>query len=168
MNVAEFVISMAKSTRIMRERAFQDLKDNGCLDLSFRPSSGMSAVGWILAHQAAVYDFNLNMLIRGSSPKNPDFFYAYRGDSSDTGEWKGTPIQEIEAYFDKSETDFLSWIENASDEEMNRILDESCPSRYHQGMRIIDVITEMFAHLNHHNGHLSAINGDWCHHRNQA
>jgi hypothetical protein len=162
MNVADSVLSMAKHTRTWRERAFEGLKENGCADLSFRPSSGMSAMGWLLAHQAAVYDFVLNMLIRGTTPKNPHLFYSYRGDSSDNGDWKGTPLQEIQAYFDNSESDFLLWIVNASDEELNRRLDKSCVSEYHQGMRIIDVISDMYAHLNHHNGHLSAINGDWC------
>lgn len=162
MNVADSVLSMAKHTRTWRERAFEGLKENGCTDLSFRPSSGMSAMGWLLAHQAAVYDFVLNMLIRGNSPKNSDLFHSYRGDSNDNGDWKGTPLQEIEAYFDSSESDFLLYIVNASDEELNRRLDESCISEYHQGMRVIDVISDMYAHLNHHNGHLSAINGDWC------
>ena len=162
MSVVDFVRSMVDSTRTLRERAYQSLQENGCNDLSYRPSTGMSAIGWLLAHQAAVYDFVLNMLIRGNPPKNPDFFYSYRGDSSDTGDWKGTPLQEIEAYFDSTESDFLIWIENTSAEELNRKLDESCISQYHQGMRIIDVISDMFAHLNHHNGHLSAIKGDWC------
>lgn len=161
MTVVEFVKSMVESTRTLRERAFRSLQDDGCNDLSYRPSTGMSAMGWLLAHQAAVYDFVLNMLIRGDSPKNPDFFYSYRGNSSDTGDWKGTPLQEIEAYFDSSEGDFIFWIENASAEELSRRLDETCMSQYHQGMRIIDVVSDMFAHLNHHNGHLSAINGDW-------
>ena len=162
MEVVDFVKSMIKSTRTLRESAFRSLQENGCNDLSYRPSTGMSAIGWLLAHQAAVYDFVLNMLIRGNPPKNPDFFYSYRGDSSDTGEWKGTPLQEIEAYYDSTESDFLFWIENATGEELNRKLNETCISHYHQGMRIIDVISDMFAHLNHHNGHLNAIKGDWC------
>jgi hypothetical protein len=121
----------------------------------------MSAIGWLLAHQAAVYDFVLNMLIRGNHPKNPDLFYSYRGDSSDTGDWKGTPLEEIEAYYDSAEGDFIHWIENTAAEELNRRIDETSDSHYHRGMRTIDVISDMFAHLNHHNGHLSAINGEW-------
>jgi len=162
MSDVEFIKSMIAFTRTWRERAFRRLLENGCNDLSHRPSNSMSAVGWILAHQAAVYDFNLNMLIRGTNPKNPDLFYSYRGDSTDSGDWKGTPHEEIEDYFTSSESELLSWIEAASDEDLNRRLDESCISQYHQGMRVIDVISDMFAHLNHHNGHLSAINGDWC------
>lgn len=162
MIVVELLRSMVESTRTWRERAYQNLQANGCNDLDYRPSTGMSAMGWLLAHQAAVYDFVLNMLIRGDSPKNSEFFYSYRGDSSDSGDWKGTSLQEIEAYYDSSESDFISWIENASAEDLTRRLDETCISQYHQGMRIIEVISDMFAHLNHHNGHLSAINGDWC------
>ena len=162
MTVIDFVKSMVDSTRTFRERAFKSLQENGCSDLSYRPSTGMSAMGWLLAHQAAVYDFVLNMQIRGNPPKNPDFFYSYRGDSSDTGDWKGTPLQEIEAYYDSAESDFIYWIESTTVEELNGKMDESCPSPYHRGMRLINVISDMFAHLNHHNGHLSAIDGDWC------
>jgi len=74
MSVVEFVKSMAKSTRTFRERAFQKMQKNGCDDLSFRPSTGMSAIGWLLTHQAVAYDFVLNELIRGKPPKNPDLF----------------------------------------------------------------------------------------------
>jgi hypothetical protein len=162
MSLVDFVKSMVESTRTLRERAFQSLQENGCNDLSYRPSTGISALGWLLAHQAVVYDFVLNMLIRGNPPKNPDFFYSYRGDSSDTGDWKGTPLHEIEAYYDSSENDFVFWIENTSAKELTRKLEETCISQYHQGMRIIDVISDMFAHLNHHNGHLNAIKVDWC------
>ncbi|UCE09676.1 MAG: DinB family protein [Candidatus Thorarchaeota archaeon] len=162
MSVVDFVKSMVESTRVLRERAFQGLQENGCNDLAYRPSTGMSAVGWLLAHQAAVYDFVLNMLIRGGPPKSPDFFYSYRGDPSDTGDWIGTPLPEIEAHYGSAENDFLFWIENTSVEELNRELDESCISQYHQGMRIVDVISDMLAHLNHHNGHLNVIKNDWC------
>ncbi len=162
MSAIEFVKRMVKFTRIFRERAFQSLKVNGCNDLSFRPSTGMSSIGWILAHQAAVYDFVLNTLILEKPLKYPDFFESYSGGDSEQGDWIETPLEEIEGYFDSTEEDFLEWVENIPHEEMYRTLDDSCVSQYHQGMPIIDVIADMFAHLNHHNGHLSAINGDWC------
>ncbi len=162
MSTVEFVKSMVKFTRTFRERSFRGLQKSGCDDLSFRLSTGMSSVGWLLAHQAAVYDFVLNMLIHGKHLKYPDFFNSYSGGDIDQGDWIGTPLQEIEAYFDSTESDFLLWIENTPVEELNRRIDESCISQYHQGMRIIDVISDMFAHLNYHNGHLSAIKGDWC------
>ncbi len=162
MSSIDFVKSMVECTRNWRERAFQSLQENDCTDIAFRPSSGMSSIGWLLAHQAVVYDFVLNVLIQGTHLKKPDFFDIYGGSHSDQGDWKGTTLQEIEDYFDSTESDFLSWIENTTEDDMYRKLDESCPSRYHQGMRVLDVISDMFAHLNHHNGHLSAIDGDWC------
>ena len=123
MNAVEFVKSMAKFTRVFRERAFRSLQKNGCKDLSYRPSTDMSAIGWLLAHQAAVYDFVLNMLIRGTSLKYPDFFDSYSGGDSEQGDWIGTPLQEIDAYFDSTESDFLSWIENTPIEDwMNPVL----------------------------------------------
>ncbi len=167
MSSVDVIKSIAKFTRVLRERALQRLQDNGCTDLSFRPSTGMSSIGWLLVHQAVVYDFVLNILIKGTDLKHPDLFNTYGGSHRDQGDWKGT-THEIEYYFDTAERDFLSWIDSTSDVELNRRLDESCPSQYHQGMRVLDVISDMFAHLNHHNGHLSAINGDWCQHNEQA
>lgn len=89
MDVTELVRCLAVSTRDWRERTLHELREKGCSDLSYRPCTGMSSLGWLLAHQGAAYDYNLNMLIRGGSPKYPDMFYSYRGDSTDNGDWKG-------------------------------------------------------------------------------
>jgi hypothetical protein len=162
MDVFELIRSMAAATRAWRERAFLELQQEGCSDLSHRPRSGMSSIGWLLAHQAAAYDYVLNMLIQGSPPKNPDLFYLYRGDSNDKGDWAGTSLQEINDYFDSAEGNFLSWFEPTSDKELNHVLKGPNIPQYFHGMRVIEAIADMFAHLNHHNGHLSAIRGDWC------
>ena len=162
MDVADLIKSLASTTRAWRERALQNLQEEGCSDLSYRPRSGMSSIGWLLAHQAAAYDYTLNMLIKGEPPKNPNLFFAYRGDSSDKGDWKGTSLQEINDYYDLTEKDLLAWFEQASEKELNRILEGPGTPQYYQGKRVIDAIADTFAHLNHHNGHLSAIKGDWC------
>jgi hypothetical protein len=162
MDVKELVTSLATSTRVWRERALRELQEKGCSDLSYRPCTGMSSLGWLLAHQGAAYDYNLNMLIRGGAPKYPDMFYSYRGDSTDNGEWKGTSLDEINDYFNTTERDFLEWLENASAEELNRKFEGPKISQYYNGKRVIDAIADMFAHLNHHNGHLNAIKSDWC------
>ncbi|MFW9919604.1 MAG: DinB family protein [Candidatus Thorarchaeota archaeon] len=161
MSSVDFIKSIAKFTRVLRERALQRLQDNGCTDLSYRPATGMSSIGWLLVHQAVVYDFVLNILIKGTDLKYPELFDMYGGSHNDQGDWLGTSLA-LEAYYDSAEGDFLFWADNTSEEEMYRRLDESCPSGYHRNMRVIDVISDMFAHLNHHNGHLGAINGDWC------
>jgi hypothetical protein len=162
MNIVDFVKSLASSTGAWRERALQSLMENGCEDLSYRPRTGMSAFGWLLAHQAAAYDYTLNILIKEGEPKNPNLFYAYRGDSSDDGNWKGTSLEEINDYYNLVESEFLKYFEQASDVELSRVLEGDNTPDYYQGKRVIDAITDMFAHLNHHNGHLSAIKGDWC------
>jgi uncharacterized damage-inducible protein DinB len=162
MYVGDLVKSLAATTRAWRERAFRNLQEEGCSDLSYRPRSGMSSIGWLLAHQAAAYDYTLNMLIKGKPPKRPDLFYSYRGDSSDKGDWARTSLQEINDYYDTTEKDLLIWFEQASDDELNRILEGTNIPLYYQGMRVIDAVADTFAHLNHHNGHLSAIKGDWC------
>ena len=152
--------SLVKSTREWRERIVHELQDNGFHDLSYRPCTGMSAYGWLLAHQGAAYDYNLNMLILRGDSKYPDMFYAYRGDSTDNGDWKGTSLDDINNYFDSTERDFLEWIDSVSEEELSRILNGPDVPQYYQGKRIIDAIADMFAHLNHHNGHLSVIKND--------
>lgn len=161
MDARVFVTSLAAATRAWRERVIDELQERGFTDLSYRPCTGMSAFGWLLAHQGAAYDYTLNMLIKGQPPKNPDMFYQYRGDSSDTGDWKGTPLDEIDKYFESVEKEFLQWFESASDEELNRILEGPGTPEYFKGNRVMDAITDMFAHLNHHNGHLNAIKVDW-------
>ncbi|MHA2209868.1 MAG: hypothetical protein ACXABV_11900, partial [Candidatus Thorarchaeota archaeon] len=65
MNIADLVKSLAASTRAWREYALSSLQEEGCTDLSFRPKSGMSSLGWVLAHQGAAYDYALNMLLKG-------------------------------------------------------------------------------------------------------
>jgi hypothetical protein len=74
MNVADLVKSLAASTRTWREYAVLSLQQEGCTDLSYRPKSGMSAFGWILALQGAAYDYTLNMLVKGNPPRHPDLF----------------------------------------------------------------------------------------------
>ncbi|UCH05612.1 MAG: DinB family protein [Candidatus Thorarchaeota archaeon] len=160
MNLADLVRSLAAYTRAWREQAARSLKEEGCTDLSYRPSSGMSSVGWLLAHQAAVYDFTLNVLIKGESPEKPDLFSKYTPGTG--GDWADTPLEEIDAYYDSTERAFLAWSAEASTEELSRVLEGTEIPEYFRGMRIIDVIANAFVHLNHHNGHLSAIKGDWC------
>lgn len=162
MDAREFVISLAASTRAWRERAIHNLQREGCIELLYRPENGMSSFGWLLAHQGAAYDYTLNILIKGQSSIDPDMFFSYRGDSNDNGEWKGASLEEINTYFDSTEREFLTWFEQASEEELNRKLEGPETPEYFCSKRVIDAIADMFAHLNHHNGHLSAIKGDWC------
>ena len=161
MDSIELLRSLISTTKSWRKRVFQQLCQNGCSDLSYRPKSGMSSLGWLLAHQAAAYDYTLNILIKGNEPRNPTLFYLYRGDSTDKGDWSGTSLQDIDAYYDLVESDFLQWIEQATDSELSRVFDSITTPEYFRGKRVIDVIADMFVHLNHHNGHLSAVKGDW-------
>ena len=133
MNISVLVKSLAASTRNWRERALRSLQEEGCSDLSYRPRSGMSSVGWLLAHQAAAYDYTLNILLKGNPPKHPNLFYKYRGDSDDSGEWSGQSLQEINDYYDSSENDFITWVEQASDKQLNRILEGPNIPQYFQG-----------------------------------
>lgn len=159
MDAVHFVRSIARHTRSWRDSAVESLRKAGCTDLSYRPSSGMSAFGWLLAHQAAVFDYTLNMLIKKESPKKPDLFALYTPGTE--GEWAGTPLKEIEQYYDSCEQDLIDWTEQADDAELERVLQGEDIPTFFQGMRVIDVIANAFVHLNHHNGHLSAIKGDW-------
>ena len=103
MDAIDVLRSLVTSTRSWRERVVKELQENGFQDLSYRPCTGMSAFGWLLAHQGAAYDYNLNILINGGNPRYPDMFYPYRGDSTDNGDWKETSLEDINNYFDSTE-----------------------------------------------------------------
>ena len=167
MDVVELVRSLVITTKAWRERVIQELYELGCNDLSYRPQSGMSSFGWLLAHQAAAYDYTLNMLIKGGSPQNPELFFSHRGDSEDKGDWVGTSLQEIKEYYSSMESDFINWFEQASDDDLNRVFKGPDAPQYYQGKRVIEAIADTFVHLNHHNGHLSAIKGDWSRHKHK-
>jgi uncharacterized damage-inducible protein DinB len=137
----------------------QRLQKAGCTDLSYRPRTGMSSLGWVLAHQAAVYDYSLNVLIKQETPKRPDLFKIYTPGTS--GSWAGTSSEEIQEYFDETEKDLLEWISSASAEDFERVItDKSAPS-FFQGMTVREVLASTFAHLNYHTGHLTALRRDF-------
>ena len=101
----------AKSVRVWRDMEIKLLSKAGCEDLSYRPQTGMSSYGWVLAHQAAIYDFSVNMLIEQEPPMNPDLFKLYQPGTA--GEWVETPLSEIQEYFDASEANLLEWVKKA-------------------------------------------------------
>ncbi len=155
----EMIQEMAQAVRIWRDRALNQNKQVGLADLSYRPESGMSSLGWLLAHQGAVYDFSLNVLIQQESPSNPPLFKKHLPGT--TGEWDGTPLMTIMEYYDSAEGDFLSWVDTATNEDMERVVQgEGIPS-FFQGMTVRRVISNMFTHLNHHNGQLDSLRRDW-------
>ncbi|MGY5858089.1 MAG: DinB family protein [Candidatus Thorarchaeota archaeon] len=149
----------ANSTRKWRDMEIRLLEEAGCDDLSYRPTTGMSSLGWVLAHQAAVYDFSLNMLIKEEPPKNPKLFGLYTPGT--TGDWGGTTKEEIKEYYDSCEIDFLEYIGNASNDELERTIQEGKAPSFFVGMTIREVITSAFTHLDYHTGHLTAIRKDW-------
>ncbi|MFW9844854.1 MAG: DinB family protein [Candidatus Thorarchaeota archaeon] len=149
----------AQSTRKWREMEMQLLEEGGCTDLSHRPTTGMASLGWVLAHQASVYDFSLNMLIKAGPPKNSELFKLYTPGT--TGDWAGTSRDEIRKYYDSGEKDLLTWIEGASESDLERIIEKGKAPSFFVGMTIREVITSAFTHLDYHTGHLTAIRKDW-------
>lgn len=158
MEEKRMIKQMALTTRKWRDRILQEIEDTGRMDLAYRPSTGMSSLGWLIAHQAAVYDFSLNRLIQSASPLNPKLFKDHLPGTS--GEWLGTPLEEMYQYYDLCEGAFITWIENVAPSEFDRVIDSDDIPKFFRGMTVREVISYMFAHLNHHNGHLSAIKGD--------
>lgn len=159
MNDVELFQLAADSTRKWRAMEIHLLEQAGCDDLSYRPRTGMASLGWVLAHQAAVYDFSLNMLIKTGSPKNPELFKLYTPGTS--GDWEGTSKDEIQNYYDSCERDFLNWIVGASESDLERRIEEGTAPSFFVGMTVREVITSAFTHLNYHTGHLTAIRKDW-------
>jgi uncharacterized damage-inducible protein DinB len=154
LDVIELMRSMAQRTRIWRERAIKGYQKLGGDDLGYRPDSGMSSFGWLLAHQAAVYDYSLNVLIEGGSPKNLDLFKTHTPGTD--GDWTGVSLQEIEEYYTSSEKDILAYVGEATDEQLALVPTHDMPAPF-RGMRVIDLIANAFVHLGHHNGHLNTI-----------
>jgi uncharacterized damage-inducible protein DinB len=154
LEVLELVRSMAQRTRVWRERAIKGFQKLGSDDLGYRPASGMSSFGWLLAHQAALYDYSLNVLVKGGSPKNPELFRRYTPGTD--GEWTGVSLQEIGDYYTSGEEALLAYVKGATDEQLTSVPEHDMPAPF-KGMRVIDLIANTFVHMGHHIGHLNAI-----------
>jgi hypothetical protein len=147
------------SVRKWRDMEIDLLSKAGCNDLSFRPRNGMSSFGWVLAHQAAIYDYSVNMLIGQGPPMNPELFEQYRPGTS--GDWTGTPLSKIQAYYNASEASLLEWIERATPSDFARVIEKGTAPPFFVGMTCREVLANTFTHLNYHTGHLTAIRKDW-------
>lgn len=159
MNEIWDIVLAAKSVRKWRDMEIKLINEAGCDDLSYRPRSGMSSLGWVLAHQAAIYDFSMNMLIAQGSPKNPELFKLYSPGTE--GEWAETPLTVIQEYFDASEKDLLDWAKQAMPADFERVIEEGTAPSFFVGMSCREVLTNAFTHLNYHTGHLTALRKDW-------
>jgi uncharacterized damage-inducible protein DinB len=159
-NIQDLVLA-AEAVRKWRGTEIQRLQKVGCTDLAYRPKTGMSSLGWVLAHQAAVYDYSLNMLIKQGVSKRPDLFKIYTPGTS--GSWAGTPLEEIQEYFDECERDLLDWVKSATEKDFERIITDKSAPAFFQGMTVREVLASTFAHLNYHTGHLTALRRDFEH-----
>ena len=149
----------AKSARKWREMDIRLLSESGCDDLCYRPRNGMSSFGWLLAHQAAIYDFSVNMLIKQGPPMNKELFELYRPGTS--GDWVGTSLTDIQDYYDASEANLLDWVKKATPADFERVIEEGKAPSFFVGMTCREVLTSNFTHLNYHTGHLASLRRDW-------
>ncbi len=159
MNDNELFQLAANSTRKWRDMEIRLLEEAGCDDLSYRPTTGMASPGWVLGHQAAVFDFTLNVLIKQGSPKNEKLAKLYIPGTS--GDWVGTSRDEIRDYYDSGERELLEWIETASEPELERVIEEGKAPSFFVGSTVRQVISNTFTHLDYHSGHLTAIRKEW-------
>ncbi len=158
----KFVQDCINSVRAWREKEVARMTESGLVDLSYRPRSEMSSPGWVLAHQAAIYDFTLNFVIKGLKNSHSNYveiFEKYLPGTS--GNWDGTGILKIQEYYDFCETAFLDWLKDASQDDLARVIDDESIPKFFVGKTVRQVITDMFSHLNFHSGHLAAIRRDW-------
>ena len=153
------ILLAAKSVRTWRNMEIKLLSKAGCDDLSYRPQNGMSSFGWVLAHQAAIYDFSVNLLIEQGPPMNPEFFKLYQPGTD--GEWAGTPLSEIQAYYDATEANLLDWAKKAEPADFEKVIEEGTAPSFFVGQSCREVLTNAFTHLNYHTGHLTALRKDW-------
>ncbi len=162
MTEIEFVKEAVNKVRTWREQEISKMTASGLTDLSYRPRSEMSAFGWVLAHQAAVYDFTLNFVIKGLKKGHSNFVKIFENYLPGTsGDWDGTEISKIQEYYDYCERTFLDWVKNASRDDFDRVIDDESIPKFFVGKSIRQVITDMFCHLNYHSGHLAAVHRDW-------
>ena len=147
------------SVRKWREMEINLLTKVGCDDLSFRPQNGMSSYGWVLAHQAAIYDYTINMLIEQGPPMFPEFFKLYQPGTA--GDWKGHSLSEIQEYYCAVETNLLNWVKNAKSTDFKRVIKDGTAPSFFVGMTCREVLMNAFTHLNYHTGHLTALRKDW-------
>ncbi|MHA1614387.1 MAG: DinB family protein [Candidatus Thorarchaeota archaeon] len=159
MNDKELFRLAANSTRKWRDMEIRLLEEAGCDDLSYRPTSGMASPGWVLAHQAAVFDFTLNILIKQGSPKNEKLAKLYTPGTS--GDWVDTSRDEIREYYDSGEKELLEWIGNASEPDLERVIEEGKAPSFFVGLTVRQIISNTFTHMDYHSGHLTAIRKDW-------
>ncbi|TET06728.1 MAG: DinB family protein [Candidatus Thorarchaeota archaeon] len=153
------ILLTAKSVRTWRDMEIRLLSESGCDDLSYRPRTGMSSYGWVLTHQAAIYDFSLNMLIKQGPPQYPELFKLYSPGTA--GDWMETPLTEILDYFDTTEKALLDWVEKTEPADFEKVIEEGTAPSFFIGMTHREVIANAFTHLNYHTGHLTAIRKDW-------
>ncbi len=158
-NECKLIREMVKSTREWRDRTLEGIEKDGFTDLSYRPRTGMSSLGWLIGHQGAAYDFSLNVLILEGSSSRPETLKKYIPGTS--GDWDGTPLEEMLGYYDSAERAFMAWAESCSEEDLNRIVDREGIPQFFRGMTVRRIISHLFAHLNHHNGQLYSLKRDW-------
>jgi len=158
MNDIENTRISANSVRKWRDMEIRLLTEAGC-NLSYKPKNGMSAFGWVLAHQAAIYDFSINMLIEQGPPMNPELFELYQPGT--TGDWEGTSLADIQEYYNTTETNLLDWVKNAKPADFDRKIEKGTAPSFFVGMTCREVLTSAFTHLNYHTGHLTAIRKEW-------
>ncbi|MHA1577034.1 MAG: DinB family protein [Candidatus Thorarchaeota archaeon] len=157
---ADIFRDLANHTRKWRDRVLKQTFECGCTDLSFRPSTGMASLGWLIAHQAAVFDFSLSVLIKNEEPLNPDLFWKYVPGTP--GDWDGvTTLEAMHEYYDSSEKALFEWLENAEPSDMSRVHDGERVPKFFAGMTIQEAICNLFVHMNYHNGHLESLRRDW-------
>ena len=165
MTESDFVRESVKCVREWRDNLLEQLQELGCSDLSFRSEEGIPSFGWIIGHQAAVYDYSLNVLIKGGSPKNPRIFSLHTPGTS--GDWSGIPMAELLEYFDSGEKDFLEWFDSVDSSELERKIEAGKVPQFFAGRTVRNLITTMFTHLNYHTGHLAAMRTEWRTHHSK-
>ena len=142
-----------------RRAELSQIAASGLTDLSYRPRSGMSSLGWVLAHQVSVFDFTLNGVIKRTTLMYPDLFRSYKPGTN--GEWNGVSLERIQEYQKSCEETFLHWVESVNSNELSRVIEDKTLPSFFVGKTVRQVIMDMVCHINTHTGHLGAIRRDW-------
>ncbi|GIW76784.1 MAG: hypothetical protein KatS3mg104_1847 [Phycisphaerae bacterium] len=90
--------------------------------LSWRPAPGRAHIGWQAMHCAATHDRYLNVRIKGGQPVDPELVENFAGGSTPSDQRVPSLIQ-IRSALDKHYTALKSFLQNASQEELDKVQD---------------------------------------------
>lgn len=116
--------------------------------LSWRPAPGRAHIGWQAMHCAATHDRYLNVRIKGGQPADPELVENFAGGSTPS-DHRVPSLVQIRSALDKHYTALKSFVQNASQEELDKVQDFGNAKR-----SLAESILLLTWHEAHHQGQI--------------